>query len=92
MSNKYGLASLARLSPELILFLVTIIAAIGWVISKAALNELQPFTFVGLRFSIAALVLLPFSWPHLKALNTSQWRRAVLTSLVFAAAMLIWIV
>lgn len=44
---------------EWILVLVTLIAAFGWVFSKEAIAGMPPFGFIGLRFLLAAIILLP---------------------------------
>lgn len=76
---------------ELSLVLVTIIAAIGWVLSKYALLEFAPFTFLALRFLLAGLVLAVPGWSQLRKLTAQQYRRSVATGVVMGISLLIWI-
>ncbi len=79
------------LRAELSLVLVTIIAAIGWVLSKYALQEFAPFTFISLRFLLAGLVLLAIAWPQLGSASWRQITRSVATGAVMGCSMLIWV-
>lgn len=76
---------------ELQLVLVTLIAAGGWLFSKQALEEFQPFTFVALRFFLAGVVLAAFCWRGLCELKRADWYTALFVGLVFALSMGIWI-
>jgi drug/metabolite transporter (DMT)-like permease len=79
------------LRAELSLVLVTIIAAIGWVLSKYALEEFAPFTFISLRFLLAGLVLLAIAWPQLANVSSRQITRSVATGAVMGCSMLLWV-
>ncbi len=79
------------LQAELSLVLVTIIAAIGWVLSKYALQEFAPFTFISLRFLLAGLVLLALAWPQLAVVSWQQVVRSIATGAVMGCSMLIWV-
>ncbi len=79
------------LGPELSLVLVTVIAAIGWVLSKYALEEFAPFTFISLRFLLAGLVLLALAWPQLATVSHQQVLRSIATGAVMGCSMLIWV-
>ena len=80
-----------HLKADLLLVAVTLLAAIGWIFSKEALNGLPPLLFVGIRFLMAGLVLVPFGFAQLKALPRADWRRASGVGVAFAAGMLCWI-
>jgi len=45
---------------EIALFSITIFWGVTFAIIKLALNDISPMVFIGIRFSLAALILLPF--------------------------------
>ena len=77
---------------EIILFFVSILAALGWFFSKYALVGFPPVGFIGLRFFSAALLFLPFAYPQFKRLTRTEVMRASATGLLFAAFMATWII
>lgn len=79
------------LQGELGLVLVTIIAAVGWVLSKYALQDFAPFTFICLRFLLAGFVLLAFAWPQLATVSGRQLLRSIATGAVMGCSMLLWV-
>lgn len=50
---------------EIALFTITIFWGVTFPIIKLALNDISPMFFISLRFSLAALLLLPFLWKPL---------------------------
>ncbi len=50
---------------DLSLFFVAIFWGSNFIITKEALEIIYPFTYLGLRFSLAALLLAPFFWKRL---------------------------
>lgn len=76
---------------ELLLVMVTLIAAAGWVFTKSALAEFTPYFFLALRFSLAALVLVMLSWSELLVLDRRQLRRGLATGVLLGGALLLWI-
>ncbi|URL01593.1 DMT family transporter [Avibacterium sp. 20-126] len=82
---------LERYRGEIILLFVTISAAIGWFFSKYAIDALPSVGFIGLRFFLAALVFLPFAYPHLRRLSHRQVLNALLIGGVFAVFLGVWI-
>ncbi len=52
-----------------VLVATTMIAALGWIFSKETIQGLPPFGFIGLRFTIASLCLLPLCIKPLRAAN-----------------------
>ncbi|PJG83270.1 DMT family transporter [Caviibacterium pharyngocola] len=77
---------------ETILLFVTVIAAIGWFFSKYAIAEMPPVGFLGLRFSLAALLFLPFAYPQLKALSASQRIACASVGIMFTLDLAFWII
>jgi len=60
-----------RRRSEWFLFSMTFIWAGTFVVVKGGLADLSPFLLVALRFSLAALCLLPFSVPSIRQMNRS---------------------
>ncbi len=54
----------ARLRSDALLFLVAVIWGSGFAVQRVAAQHLGAFLFNGLRFLLAALILLPFSRPQ----------------------------
>lgn len=71
---------------------VTLLAAAGWMFSKFSLQGMPPLYFLGIRFTLAGLVLAAFAAPQLRNLDRGQWRLAASTGVLFALALMIWIV
>lgn len=76
---------------EAILFIVTLIAASGWFFSKYSIAEFPPLGFIGLRFSVAALLFLPFAYPQLKQLSKQQIIRATAVGLCYTFYLTLWL-
>lgn len=53
---------MTRIQANLILLLTAAIWGGGFVAQSTAMDKIGPFWFVGLRFAIAALAVLPFAW------------------------------
>lgn len=71
-------ANPSRLSALLVAFIVTVLWSTSWVLIKIGLRESGPLIFVGLRYFLAFLILLPFGLraagrAELKKLTRSQW-------------------
>ncbi|SIS42072.1 DMT family transporter [Neptunomonas antarctica] len=76
---------------DLILVVVTLLAAAGWIFSKESLSEIPPLMFIGLRFLIAGLVLALFGWQALRSLDRRGILRTALVGVSFGVAMIFWI-
>lgn len=76
---------------NLILFIVTLIAASGWFFSKNSLVELPSIGFIGLRFSLAFLLFLPFSYKQLSQLPSPALLRASSVGLANLLNIILWI-
>lgn len=68
---------MTRVQANLSLLLAGAIWGMGFVAQSSAMDAIGPFLFVGLRFVIATLVLLPLAWRESRAssrsLNRSEW-------------------
>lgn len=77
---------------DLLLVLVTLLAAGGWVFSREALTGLPPLLFIGLRFLLAGTALLLLGLPHIGRLANWKLLRNVLgTGVLMAVALQFWI-
>ena len=79
------------LKADLLLVVVTLLAAAGWIFSKEALQGFSPLLFLAIRFSLAGLVLLLIGFAALRQLDRAGLRRTVTVGLVFGVAMVFWI-
>lgn len=67
---------------------VTFLWSTSWVLIKWGLEEIPALTFAGLRYAIAACVLLPSLWrrrSEVTALTRGQWLQLLALGLVFYA-------
>lgn len=76
---------------DLLLFLVTLLAAISWMFSKEAVLLMPPLLFVTLRFLLAGSFLAALGYQQLKNMTAGQYQQAFLVGLVFGVAMSFWI-
>ncbi|WP_260259385.1 DMT family transporter [Vibrio intestinalis] len=74
-----------------ILVCATILSALGWIFSKETIQGLPPFGFVGLRFLLASLCLLPFCLGSLRRASWRDIRSAALVGCLLATALMSWI-
>lgn len=88
-------ATKARLSvaakADLLLILVTLLAALSWVFSREAVMLMPPLLFMAMRFLLASLILAVFGYKQLCTINVSALRRSILVGVVFAAGMCCWV-
>ncbi|MET4024600.1 drug/metabolite transporter (DMT)-like permease [Marinobacter sp. MBR-99] len=76
---------------DLLLVVVTLLAAISWMFSKEAVLMMPPLMFMAARFLIAGSVLALIALPALRRLNADQVKRSMGVGLVFGIAMSCWI-
>ncbi len=75
----------------IVLIVTTLLAAFGWVFSKQTIQGLPPFGFIGLRFTIASLCLLPLCFRHLRSAKSIDLLRAALTGCLLSGSLMCWI-
>ena len=66
--------------------IVTILWSTSWILIKISLQDIPPLTFAGLRYMLAALVLLPVLFRYkvqIRTFSNKDWIRLVLLGLVF---------
>lgn len=78
-------------TPLLLMVLVTLLAAAGWIFSKEAIRELPPAAFIGSRFLLAALLLLPLAWLREPPPTRAQLLRAAGCGTLLGASLLLWV-
>lgn len=76
---------------DLLLFLVTLLAAISWMFSREAVLLMPPLMFMALRFSLAALLLAAVGYRQLLRLSLRQLLEGLRVGVVFGAGMSCWI-
>ncbi|WP_299196897.1 DMT family transporter [uncultured Amphritea sp.] len=77
---------------DLLLLLVTLIAAAGWIFSKQALQEFPPLLFIGIRFLFAGLLLMLPAYKDLRPLLQQHTLVPVMRlGLLMTCALLCWI-
>ncbi|MEF1338190.1 DMT family transporter [Vibrio rotiferianus] len=74
-----------------VLVATTMIAALGWIFSKETIQGLPPFGFIGLRFTIASLCLLPLCIKPLRAANKKDIFAAAGVGVLLGGALMCWI-
>lgn len=76
---------------DLLLVVVTLLAAVSWIFSKEAVLLMPPLMFMAFRFLAAGLVLAIAAHRSLRRLSFDQVRRSIGVGLVFGIAMSFWI-
>src|SRR5690554_2126270 len=76
---------------DLLLVVVTLFAAFGWMFSKEAVVMMPPLMFMAARFLIAGSVLALIALPSLFRLSADQFRRSIGVGAVFGIGMTCWI-
>lgn len=80
-----------HLKADVLLIVVTLLAAAGWIFSKETLLGIPPVLFIGIRFLLAGVVLAALGLQALKKLSAQALKRSLMTGAVFAVAMMFWI-
>ncbi|PTQ89005.1 DMT family transporter [Agitococcus lubricus] len=76
---------------DLLLVVVTLLAAVSWIMSKEAVMIMPPLLFMGLRFLLASGLLAVIGWQHLRQLDAYAIKRSMVAGLVFALGMSLWV-
>lgn len=77
---------------DLLLLLVTLIAAAGWIFSKQALQDFPPLLFIGIRFLLAGVLLMIPAFRDLRMLLKQNTLIPVMRlGLLMTCALLCWI-
>jgi drug/metabolite transporter (DMT)-like permease len=76
---------------DLLLVLVTLLAAVSWMFSKEAVLQMPPLLFMSVRFFLAGLLLACVCYKALSKLAFATWLQSTLVGLVFGVAMCFWV-
>lgn len=76
---------------ELLLISSTFIASLGWIFSKESIAYLPIFGFIGLRFLVASICLLPFCYGDFTKTRKKNLVKGFSTGGVLGSAILLWI-
>lgn len=76
---------------DLLLVVVTLLAAISWMFSKEAVLLMPPLLFMAVRFLMAGGILAVFAHRQIRRLSKDQLARSMSVGLVFGVAMSFWI-
>lgn len=76
---------------EFFLVLTTMIAAWGWVFSREAVQGMPVFAFLGTRFLLAAIILLPFCKGKKNKIPLKQLPKILMTGGWMALNLVLWI-
>ncbi|WP_018150828.1 DMT family transporter [Leeia oryzae] len=77
---------------DLLMIIVTLIAAAGWIFSLKTMEVMPPLLFLGVRFLIAGLFVGLFGLADFRQLNARQIKKSLLTGAVMTVAMMCWMV
>lgn len=78
---------MSRIQANLVLLLAAAIWGGGFVAQSTAMDTIGPFWFVGLRFAIAAIAVLPFALMEQRRLKSPPGRRDMLSFLIVGLAL-----
>ncbi|MFM2598776.1 DMT family transporter [Vibrio fortis] len=76
---------------EVYLLGATLLAAVGWIASKLVVLEMPGPLFIGVRFFIASLILLPFCFRLIRQLSWSQLLGIAGVGLILSGSLQVWV-
>ncbi|MEZ9175462.1 DMT family transporter [Vibrio kanaloae] len=76
---------------ELYLLFATLLAGVGWIASKLVVLEMPGPVFIGVRFFVASLILLPFCIHHIRQLSLKQILSLCGVGLLLSASLQVWV-
>lgn len=78
-------------SGEVFIFIATFVAGLGWVASKEVIQVMPAAHFIGIRFLLAAIILLPFCFSDICRLSMTARLQALGLGILLNLSILIWI-
>ncbi|MFI0400475.1 MAG: DMT family transporter [Thiolinea sp.] len=75
---------------DIYLLITTLLAGLGWIFSKEVVALWPPLLFLGVRFLLGGLLLLPFAWPELKQLKAVEFKIILRVGLLFSLGLVLW--
>ncbi|WP_434762636.1 DMT family transporter [Vibrio fortis] len=82
---------LKALGGEVYLLGATLLAAVGWIASKLVVLEMPGPLFIGVRFFIASLILLPFCFRLIRQLSWPQLCGIAGVGLILSGSLQVWV-
>ncbi len=86
-----AVSAMNRIQANLILLTVGAMWGMGFVAQSTAMEAIGPFFFVGLRFSVAGIAMLPFAWREAcrseQRLSNTDWRAFAFIGLLLFGGM-----
>ncbi|MGI9273872.1 MAG: DMT family transporter [Endozoicomonas sp.] len=79
------------LVPVLTLVSVSVLAAVGWLLSKMAIDAMEPATFLAIRFFLAAMVLAVIFHKRLVKASLRDIRVSAAMGALMGVSMLMWV-
>lgn len=79
------------LKADLLLLVVTLLAAAGWLFSKEALVDMPPLLFIGIRFLLAGTTLCVVGRNGLSMLSRADWWVGIRMGALFGVAIMLWV-
>lgn len=76
---------------DMMLVFATMLAGCGWVFSKQTIQGMPPFVFIGTRFVMASLMLMPLCIPYFRRLSRQDYLKAITVGLMQGVVLLLWI-
>ena len=76
---------------DILLVIATLLAAAGWIFSKQTIQGMPPFAFIGLRFVLSALILLPICTRYFTKVDSRQFFAATSIGIFQGISLLLWI-
>lgn len=70
------------MNPSAVLVGVTFMWGTTFLVTKDIVSESPPFTYIMLRFGLAALVLVPWCWSRIRRAGPGLWRDATLLAVL----------
>lgn len=75
---------------DIYLLITTLLAGLGWIFSKEVLAAWPPLLFLGVRFFLGGLLLLPFAWSAIEQLKLVEFKIILRSGLLFSLGMVLW--
>lgn len=76
---------------EPLVLAATFLAAVGWLASKKVVALMPAAQFIGMRFLLASIILLPFCWNDLRRTTGRLLLSAISVGCVMALHLLLWV-
>lgn len=79
------------LKADLLLVVVTLLAAAGWLFSKETVAAMPPLLFIGIRFLLAGATLFLIGHASISRLSRRHWLQGAGIGVLFGIAIMLWV-